>query len=136
MLSHPSSISHLHPYQYDVTYTKRWEKTSKPKRDVIPSTIQPPAGQPQSRMDSKAVPIERRHRATADGKPRSASPGHRDDGLLHRSLVEAKPCCVCKDEKSKRDECMLFSNASDPAADCQSLVDKYKTCMLSYGFKV
>ncbi|UNI14917.1 Cytochrome c oxidase copper chaperone [Purpureocillium takamizusanense] len=47
-----------------------------------------------------------------------------------------KPCCVCKDEKSRRDECMLFSNAKDPAADCKSLVDQYKTCMLGYGFKV
>ncbi|ODA83806.1 hypothetical protein RJ55_02322 [Drechmeria coniospora] len=123
MLSHPSSISHPHPYQYDVTYTKRWEKTSKPKRDVIPSTIQPPAGQPQSRMDSKAVPIAPAQviATTASSTEASSKP---------------KPCCVCKDEKSKRDECMLFSNASDPAADCQSLVDKYKTCMLSYGFKV
>jgi len=43
---------------------------------------------------------------------------------------------VCKDEKSRRDECMLFSTAKDPAADCKSLVDQYKTCMLGYGFKV
>jgi cytochrome c oxidase assembly protein subunit 17 len=47
-----------------------------------------------------------------------------------------KPCCVCKDEKAKRDECMLFSNAKDPAADCKSLVDMYKTCMAGYGFKI
>ncbi|KAJ4163348.1 hypothetical protein LMH87_005083 [Akanthomyces muscarius] len=47
-----------------------------------------------------------------------------------------KPCCVCKDEKAKRDECMLFSNAKDPQADCQSLVAQYKTCMLGFGYKV
>ncbi|KAK3181310.1 Cytochrome c oxidase copper chaperone [Lecanicillium sp. MT-2017a] len=47
-----------------------------------------------------------------------------------------KPCCVCKDEKAKRDECMLFSNAKDPAADCMSLVDQYKSCMAGFGYKV
>ncbi|KFA70455.1 hypothetical protein S40285_00654 [Stachybotrys chlorohalonatus IBT 40285] len=47
-----------------------------------------------------------------------------------------KPCCVCKEEKSKRDECMLFSNAKDPAADCRSMVDLYKKCMAGYGFAV
>ncbi|GJN68364.1 cytochrome C oxidase copper chaperone (COX17) domain-containing protein [Purpureocillium lilacinum] len=52
------------------------------------------------------------------------------------SASKPKPCCVCKDEKSRRDECMLFSTAKDPAADCKSLVDQYKTCMLGYGFKV
>ncbi|RDA94488.1 hypothetical protein CP533_2303 [Ophiocordyceps camponoti-saundersi (nom. inval.)] len=47
-----------------------------------------------------------------------------------------KPCCVCKEEKSKRDECMLFSTAKDPAADCSSFVDQYKSCMLRYGFTI
>ncbi|KAI2613692.1 cytochrome C oxidase copper chaperone-domain-containing protein [Hypoxylon fragiforme] len=47
-----------------------------------------------------------------------------------------KPCCVCKDEKSKRDECMLFSKADDPAGDCQSTIDQYRTCMAGFGFKV
>ncbi|PKK51357.1 hypothetical protein CI102_3303 [Trichoderma harzianum] len=46
------------------------------------------------------------------------------------------PCCVCKEEKSKRDECMLFSTAKDPAADCRSLVDQYKSCMQGFGFTV
>lgn len=31
---------------------------------------------------------------------------------------------------------MLFSNAKDPAADCVSLVDKYKACMAGFGYKV
>ncbi|KAL7761785.1 hypothetical protein ACKLNR_008320 [Fusarium oxysporum f. sp. zingiberi] len=47
-----------------------------------------------------------------------------------------KPCCVCKDEKAKRDECMLFSNAKDPAADCKSLIDQYRSCMSGFGYQV
>ncbi|CAN8099194.1 unnamed protein product [Discula destructiva] len=47
-----------------------------------------------------------------------------------------KPCCVCKDEKAKRDECMLFSNAADPAKDCQSTIDQYRSCMKGFGFEV
>ncbi|KAK3383299.1 COX17 protein [Lasiosphaeria ovina] len=41
-----------------------------------------------------------------------------------------------QDEKAKRDECMLFSNASDAQKDCQSTVDLYRTCMAGFGFKV
>ncbi|KAH6854189.1 cytochrome C oxidase copper chaperone-domain-containing protein [Chaetomium sp. MPI-CAGE-AT-0009] len=47
-----------------------------------------------------------------------------------------KPCCVCKEEKSKRDECMLFSNAADPQKDCQSTIAQYRSCMAGFGFKV
>ncbi|KAH8788412.1 COX17 protein [Diaporthe sp. PMI_573] len=47
-----------------------------------------------------------------------------------------KPCCVCKDEKAKRDECMLFSNAADPAKACQSTIDQYRSCMKGFGFEV
>ncbi|OAQ96996.1 hypothetical protein LLEC1_02653 [Akanthomyces lecanii] len=61
----------------------------------------------------------------------SAAPAASND-----SASRPKPCCVCKDEKAKRDECMLFSNAKDPQADCQSLVAQYKTCMLGFGYKV
>jgi cytochrome c oxidase assembly protein subunit 17 len=43
---------------------------------------------------------------------------------------------VCKDEKSKRDECMLFSNAADPQQDCQSTISQYRSCMAGFGFKV
>jgi cytochrome c oxidase assembly protein subunit 17 len=51
-------------------------------------------------------------------------------------LMSEQPCCVCKDEKAKRDECMLFSTAKNPAADCVSLVDQYKSCMQGFGFSV
>ncbi|KAK4180777.1 cytochrome c oxidase [Triangularia setosa] len=47
-----------------------------------------------------------------------------------------KPCCVCKDEKAKRDECMLFSKAADPQKDCLTTIDQYKSCMAGFGFKV
>ncbi|CAI7663639.1 unnamed protein product [Penicillium manginii] len=47
-----------------------------------------------------------------------------------------KPCCVCKDEKTARDDCMLFSKSDDPAKECQSTIDQYKTCMAGFGFKV
>ncbi|KUI57572.1 Cytochrome c oxidase copper chaperone [Cytospora mali] len=52
------------------------------------------------------------------------------------AALNPKPCCVCKDEKSKRDECMLFSNAADPAKDCQSTIDRYRSCMKGFGFQV
>ncbi|KAL8911532.1 MAG: hypothetical protein Q9172_007657 [Xanthocarpia lactea] len=50
--------------------------------------------------------------------------------------TKVKPCCVCKDEKSARDECMLFSNSDDPQKDCQSMVDKYRSCMRGFGFTI
>ncbi|KAL7787526.1 hypothetical protein V8C37DRAFT_390190 [Trichoderma ceciliae] len=55
---------------------------------------------------------------------------------VSESAPKHKPCCVCKEEKSKRDECMLFSTAKDPVADCRSLVDQYKSCMQGFGFSV
>jgi len=48
--------------------------------------------------------------------------------------AKVKPCCVCKDEKTARDECMLFSTARDPQEACKDLVGKYRSCMASYGF--
>ncbi|KAJ9142079.1 hypothetical protein NKR23_g7388 [Pleurostoma richardsiae] len=47
-----------------------------------------------------------------------------------------KPCCVCKDEKATRDECMLFSKAADPAKDCKTTIEQYKSCMAGFGFQV
>ncbi|KAI1105493.1 cytochrome C oxidase copper chaperone-domain-containing protein [Jackrogersella minutella] len=52
------------------------------------------------------------------------------------TVSKPKPCCVCKDEKSKRDECMLFSKASDPTRDCKSTIDQYRSCMAGFGFQV
>ncbi|KAI0889685.1 cytochrome C oxidase copper chaperone-domain-containing protein [Annulohypoxylon maeteangense] len=53
-----------------------------------------------------------------------------------RAVTKPKPCCVCKDEKSKRDECMLFSKAADPTSDCKTTIDEYRTCMAGFGFQV
>ncbi|KAI5301759.1 Cytochrome c oxidase copper chaperone [Ascosphaera pollenicola] len=48
-----------------------------------------------------------------------------------------KPCCVCKDEKQARDDCMLFSRSDDPAkGECKGLVERYKACMAGFGFEV
>nr|OQO32023.1 hypothetical protein B0A51_00822 [Rachicladosporium sp. CCFEE 5018] len=47
-----------------------------------------------------------------------------------------KPCCVCKDEKAARDECMLFSTAKDPQAACQDMVSGYRRCMEGFGFSI
>ncbi|PSS25161.1 hypothetical protein M430DRAFT_32968 [Amorphotheca resinae ATCC 22711] len=49
---------------------------------------------------------------------------------------QPKPCCVCKEEKAARDECMLFSNAKDPQKDCATTIEKYKTCMAGFGFQL
>ncbi|KAK3955964.1 cytochrome C oxidase copper chaperone-domain-containing protein [Pseudoneurospora amorphoporcata] len=50
--------------------------------------------------------------------------------------AKPKPCCVCKDEKAKRDDCMLFSKSDDPQKDCVSTIDQYRACMAGFGFKV
>ncbi|KAF2480496.1 cytochrome C oxidase copper chaperone-domain-containing protein [Neohortaea acidophila] len=52
------------------------------------------------------------------------------------SSDKPKPCCVCKDEKQARDECMLFSTSADPQAACQDLVGKYRSCMAGFGFNL
>lgn len=51
-------------------------------------------------------------------------------------LTFFQPCCVCTDQKAKRDECMLFSTSNDPQKECADLVSQYKTCMAGYGFKI
>ncbi|KAL2123180.1 hypothetical protein VTJ04DRAFT_3635 [Mycothermus thermophilus] len=53
-----------------------------------------------------------------------------------QAASKPKPCCVCKEEKSRRDECLLFSNAADPQKDCQSTIEQYRSCMAGFGFKV
>ncbi|KAJ5114860.1 hypothetical protein NUU61_000619 [Penicillium alfredii] len=47
-----------------------------------------------------------------------------------------KPCCVCKPEKTARDDCMLFSKSDDPTQECKLTIEQYKTCMAGFGFKV
>ncbi|KAF2088227.1 hypothetical protein K490DRAFT_64905 [Saccharata proteae CBS 121410] len=52
------------------------------------------------------------------------------------AAAKVKPCCVCKDEKAARDECMLFSNSDNAQQECKDLVSKYKSCMAGYGFNL
>ncbi|CAI7673483.1 unnamed protein product [Penicillium bialowiezense] len=47
-----------------------------------------------------------------------------------------KPCCVCKPEKTTRDDCMLFSKSDNPEEECKPTIEKYKECMAGFGFKV
>ncbi|OAL07261.1 cytochrome c oxidase copper chaperone-like protein Cox17 [Phaeosphaeriaceae sp. SRC1lsM3a] len=47
-----------------------------------------------------------------------------------------KPCCVCLEQKAKRDECMLFSTSNDAQKECADLVGQYRQCMAGYGFKI
>ncbi|CCK71668.1 copper metallochaperone COX17 KNAG_0H02530 [Huiozyma naganishii CBS 8797] len=49
-----------------------------------------------------------------------------------------KACCVCKDEKSARDECLLFKGTADDSGyvKCKDLIEKYKSCMKGHGFEV
>ncbi|GAP87346.1 putative cytochrome c oxidase assembly protein subunit 17 [Rosellinia necatrix] len=52
------------------------------------------------------------------------------------NVSKPKPCCVCKDEKALRDDCMLFSKSADPTSDCKPIIDKYKSCMAGFGFQI
>jgi hypothetical protein len=56
-----------------------------------------------------------------------------DERLIH---ILPQPCCVCKDEKASRDECMLFSTAQDPQRECEGMVEKYRSCMRGFGFQI
>ncbi|KAI8635502.1 cytochrome C oxidase copper chaperone [Xylariaceae sp. FL1651] len=52
------------------------------------------------------------------------------------TTAKPKPCCVCKDAKAKRDDCMLFSKSTDPMSDCKPIIDQYKSCMAGFGFQI
>ncbi|KAG0657028.1 Cytochrome c oxidase copper chaperone [Monosporozyma unispora] len=49
-----------------------------------------------------------------------------------------KPCCICLDEKKKRDECLLFNDVSkdNGMLKCKEYIDKYKSCMKSFGYDI
>ncbi|EMR66853.1 hypothetical protein MGN70_009701 [Eutypa lata] len=80
-------------------------------------------------MASQAVPIP----SLTTSKPEVPKPGAAANA---DAASKPKPCCVCKDEKSKRDECMLFSKGADPTSDCQSTIQQYRSCMAGFGFQV
>ncbi|KAF2187013.1 hypothetical protein K469DRAFT_725631 [Zopfia rhizophila CBS 207.26] len=72
--------------------------------------------------------------AAASGPPIAANMGA--DLKTSGGAAKPKPCCVCKDEKAARDECMLFSTGDNAQKECADLVAKYKDCMAGYGFKI
>lgn len=41
---------------------------------------------------------------------------------------------VCKEEKAKRDECMLMNEDGEKA--CQPIIQEYKKCMKGFGFDI
>lgn len=43
-----------------------------------------------------------------------------------------KPCCVCIEERKKRDECTLFKGIE--SEECKLIINQYTSCMKSYGF--
>ncbi|KAI0539973.1 cytochrome C oxidase copper chaperone [Xylaria digitata] len=57
-------------------------------------------------------------------------------GSTDATASKPKPCCVCKNEKALRDDCMLFSKSADPTSDCKPIIDQYKTCMAGFGFQI
>ncbi|KAF2682453.1 hypothetical protein K458DRAFT_307547, partial [Lentithecium fluviatile CBS 122367] len=68
--------------------------------------------------------------------PPSAANMGADLKTLSGAPAKPKPCCVCTDEKAKRDECMLFSKSNNAQEECADLVTKYKECMAGYGFTI
>ncbi|KAL1975505.1 hypothetical protein VTN31DRAFT_3897 [Thermomyces dupontii] len=65
---------------------------------------------------------------SADPTPKQASSSDQAN--------KPKPCCVCKEEKAARDDCMLYSKSNDPQADCKTVIEQYRNCMAGYGFKI
>lgn len=45
-----------------------------------------------------------------------------------------KPCCVCKETRKARDECMI--KYQDGESMCKDLIIAHLACMRSYGFEI
>ena len=41
------------------------------------------------------------------------------------------PCCVCKDTRAERDECIRFF----PEEECTEKIEKHFKCLKSFGFE-
>ncbi|KAL3089511.1 hypothetical protein niasHS_006895 [Heterodera schachtii] len=48
------------------------------------------------------------------------------------STSKPKACCVCKETKGKRDECIILNGEEN----CGQLIEAHKKCMREYGFEV
>jgi hypothetical protein len=75
---------------------------------------------------------ERHHRRSRKGQDIV----HRERFRGNSDFLQPKPCCVCLEQKAKRDECMLFSTSNDAQKECADLVGQYRQCMAGYGFKI
>lgn len=51
---------------------------------------------------------------------------------ISKNKNELRPCCVCKDTRKIRDECIMFKSE----LECLKEMDDHKKCLESYGFKV
>ncbi|PWY68562.1 hypothetical protein BO94DRAFT_569868 [Aspergillus sclerotioniger CBS 115572] len=76
------------------------------------------------------------HLATEKAAPAPAESAPAEKPKPRTPSDRLQPCCVCKTEKTARDDCMLFSKTDDPTQECKSMIDQYKACMAGYGFKV
>ncbi|CZR53947.1 probable cytochrome c oxidase copper chaperone protein [Phialocephala subalpina] len=76
------------------------------------------------------------HTMASKSAPMSTANMGQDLKAEGEACVKVKPCCVCKEEKATRDECMLFSNSKDPQKDCATTINKYKSCMAGFGFSL
>ncbi|KXT15803.1 hypothetical protein AC579_6248 [Pseudocercospora musae] len=120
---------------FDVESEAGHEKVAIEQRDVLRTSA--------SRLDGFARQFQYFHliaimssQAMTSGTVDPLQPNNAAADLKPKGGTAAKPCCVCKDEKSARDECMLFSTASDPQEHCKDLVSRYRSCMSSYGFTI
>ena len=51
---------------------------------------------------------------------------------VEETKTKPKPCCACKETRSKRDECILENGEEK----CSELIEAHKKCMRDLGFKI
>jgi cytochrome c oxidase assembly protein subunit 17 len=59
-------------------------------------------------------------------------PEENTERIKNTSTKKLSPCCVCKETKTLRDECLRFK--SD--LECLKEIDNHKQCLIDNGFKV
>ena len=64
-------------------------------------------------------------------QPSSPTPPLTTSNPLEKAIEKKKgPCCVCKDTKKTRDECIVMRSEEE----CQSEIMSHKECLRSHGF--
>lgn len=43
-----------------------------------------------------------------------------------------KPCCVCKETKNRRDECIVLNGEES----CGTFIEAHKECLRKHGFQI